>query len=93
MLNHTQQGTFGDPYYGGNANFVGWDLLGYPGIRTMVSAAEQQQLEKHALKPNHKSADDYELVHQGVGAEPAAPTPGEGRGVGHGDQARRTPTS
>jgi gluconate 2-dehydrogenase gamma chain len=60
VLNHTQQGTFGDPYYGGNANFVGWDLLGYPGIRTMVSAAEQQQLEKHALKPNHKSAYDYE---------------------------------
>jgi gluconate 2-dehydrogenase gamma chain len=57
---HTIQGTFCDPYYGGNANFVGWDLLGYPGIRTMVSAAEQQQLEKHALKPNHKSAYDYE---------------------------------
>jgi gluconate 2-dehydrogenase gamma chain len=60
VLNHTQQGTFGDPYYGGNANFVGWDLIGYPGIRTMVSAADQQQLEKHALKPNHKSAYDYE---------------------------------
>ena len=60
VLNHTQQGTFGDPYYGGNANFVGWDLIKYPGIRTMVSAAEQQQLEKHALKPNHKSAYDYE---------------------------------
>jgi gluconate 2-dehydrogenase gamma chain len=60
VLNHTQQGTFGDPYYGGNANFVGWDLIGYPGIRTMVSAAEQQQLEKRALKPNHKSAYDYE---------------------------------
>ena len=60
VLNHTQQGTFGDPYYGGNANFVGWDLVRYPGIRTMVSAAEQQQLEKRALKPNHKSAYDYE---------------------------------
>ena len=60
VLNHTQQGTFGDPYYGGNANFVGWDLVGYPGIRTMVTAAEQQHLEKHDLKPNHKSAYDYE---------------------------------
>ena len=28
---HTIQGTFCDPYYGGNANFVGWDLIGYPG--------------------------------------------------------------
>jgi len=58
VLNHTQQGTFGDPYYGGNVNFVGWDLIGYPGIRTMVSAAEQQQLEQHALKKSRKSAYD-----------------------------------
>lgn len=60
VLNHTQQGTFGDPYYGGNANFVGWDLLGYPGVRTMVSAADQKQLEASGLKANHKSAYDYE---------------------------------
>ena len=60
VLNHTHQGTFGDPYYGGNANFIGWDLLGYPGIRTMVTAADQQQLEKHELKPNRKSAYDYQ---------------------------------
>ena len=60
VLNHTHQGTFGDPYYGGNANFIGWDLIGYPGIRTMVTAADQQALEKHDLKPNHKSAYDYQ---------------------------------
>ena len=59
LLAHTHQGTFGDPYYGGNANFVGWDLLGYPGIRTMVTAADQRQLEKNELKTNHKSAYDY----------------------------------
>jgi gluconate 2-dehydrogenase gamma chain len=60
VLNHTHQGTFGDPYYGGNANFVGWDLIGYPGIRTMVTAADQKSLEAHTLKANHKSAYDYE---------------------------------
>jgi gluconate 2-dehydrogenase gamma chain len=60
VLNHTHQGTFGDPYYGGNANFIGWDLIGYPGIRTMVTAADQKSLEGQALKPNHKSAYDYE---------------------------------
>jgi gluconate 2-dehydrogenase gamma chain len=60
VLNHTHQGTFGDPYYGGNANFVGWDLIGYPGVRTMVSAADQQRLEHNELKTNHKSAYDYE---------------------------------
>jgi gluconate 2-dehydrogenase gamma chain len=60
VLNHTHQGTFGDPYYGGNANFIGWDLIGYPGIRTMVTAADQKSLEAHDLKPNHKSAYDYQ---------------------------------
>src|SRR5258705_7908198 len=55
VLSHTHQGTFGDPYYGGNADFVGWDLIRYPGVRTMVSASDQKQLEAAGLKPNHKS--------------------------------------
>jgi gluconate 2-dehydrogenase gamma chain len=60
VLAHTHQGTFCDPYYGGNANFIGWDLIGYPGVRTMVSAADQQRLEQRDLKSNHKSAYDYD---------------------------------
>jgi len=60
VLNHTRQGMFGDPYYGGNANFIGWDLIGYPGIRTMVTAADQKAYEAGQLKPNHKSAYDYD---------------------------------
>ena len=60
VLNHTRQGTFGDPYYGGNANFVGWDLLGYPGVRTMVTATDQKALESGQLKANHKSAYDFD---------------------------------
>jgi gluconate 2-dehydrogenase gamma chain len=60
VLVHTHQGTFGDPYYGGNANFVGWDLIGYPGVRMMVTAADQKALEGKQLKPNHKSAYQYE---------------------------------
>lgn len=59
VRSHTIQGTFCDPYYGGNANFVGWDLIGYPGVRTMVTA-EQQRLEAHT-PPNHKSAYDYDV--------------------------------
>ncbi len=42
LRTHTIQGTFCDPYYGGNANFVGWDLIGYPGIRLAVSADDQR---------------------------------------------------
>ena len=54
---HTLQGTFGDPIYGGNANFVGWHLIGYPGVRMNVSAAEQNMSTPAAR--NHKSAYDY----------------------------------
>lgn len=60
VLGHTRQGMFGDPYYGGNANFVGWDLIGYPGVRTMVTPADQKALEAGEMKPNHRSAYDYE---------------------------------
>jgi gluconate 2-dehydrogenase gamma chain len=56
---HTIEGTFGDPYYGGNAGFVGWDLIGYPGVRTIVNA-DEQRLGANA-KANHKSAYDYPM--------------------------------
>jgi gluconate 2-dehydrogenase gamma chain len=56
---HTIQGTFCDPFYGGNANFVGWDLIGYPGVRTIVTESEQRI--GITLKPNHKSAYDYAI--------------------------------
>jgi gluconate 2-dehydrogenase gamma chain len=59
LLSHTRQGMFGDPFYGGNANFAGWDLIGYPGVRTSVSAADQKALEASELKPERKSAYDY----------------------------------
>ena len=61
---HTLQGTFGDPFYGGNANFVGWDLIGYPGVRTNVSVEDQRLGVK--LTPNHKSAYDTEMFTKAV---------------------------
>jgi gluconate 2-dehydrogenase gamma chain len=73
VLNHTRQGTFGDPFYGGNADFIGWDLLQYPGVRTMVTAADQQAMERGQLKPNHKSAYDVETFNKAtVSAEPGS---------------------
>jgi len=60
---HTIQGTFCDPYYGGNANFVGWDLIGYPGIRTVVTAEDQRMDESPAA--NHRSAYDYPMFTKG----------------------------
>ena len=85
LLSHTHQGTFGDPYYGGNANFVGWDLVRYPGVRTMVTTADQQQLEKHALKPIHKSAYDTDMFTKATarledGSQPARDSDAKARG-------------
>ena len=39
---HTLEGMFGDPSYGGNANFAGWELIGYPGPRMFVSPEMQK---------------------------------------------------
>jgi gluconate 2-dehydrogenase gamma chain len=56
---HTIQGTFCDPSYGGNANFVGWDLIGYPGVRLSVTAADQRMAAPVA--PIRRSAYDYAM--------------------------------
>jgi gluconate 2-dehydrogenase gamma chain len=57
IRNHTIQGTFSDPFYGGNANFAGWDLIGYPGARTVVVANLQRMDRKP--EPSRRSAYDY----------------------------------
>jgi gluconate 2-dehydrogenase gamma chain len=50
----TLEGMFGDPWYGGNKGFAGWDLIRYPGPRMAVSAEEQRLRE--AIKPLRTSA-------------------------------------
>jgi len=56
---HTIQGTFCDPYYGGNADFVGWDLIGYPGVRLAVTPNEQRLDPR--LTPTHRSAYEHAM--------------------------------
>lgn len=41
LLEQTREGMFGDPVYGGNQDFVGWDLIGYPGIKLLWTEADQ----------------------------------------------------
>ena len=79
VLAHTIQGTFCDPHYGGNASFVGWDLIGYPGVRLAVTA-DEQALNAHPA-PTHMSAYDYRMF---SGRRPARAALGE-RGEHHGD--------
>jgi len=33
LRRHTLEGMFCDPHHGGNANMIGWQLIGYPGPR------------------------------------------------------------
>jgi gluconate 2-dehydrogenase gamma chain len=50
----TLEGMFGDPYYGGNKNFAGWDLIKYPGPRLATTAADQKMGVE--IKPLRRSA-------------------------------------
>ena len=50
----TLEGMFGDPYYGGNKNFAGWDLIKYPGPRP-ATGPEHQKMTTPAT-PYHRSA-------------------------------------
>src|SRR5262249_14307515 len=60
---NTIQGTFADPFYGGNANFIGWDLIGYPGTRIAVTA-NQQRIDAKA-ESSRKGAYDYGMFTKG----------------------------
>ena len=63
LLRLTLEGTFSDPYYGGNRNFIGWDLIGYPGA-TLVSTPEMQRMGSR-LAPLHTSAYPLKGEHDG----------------------------
>jgi gluconate 2-dehydrogenase gamma chain len=57
----TLEGMFGDPHYGGNVNFAGWDLIRYPGPRPAV-APEDQKMDVEP-KPYRRSAWGVEHGH------------------------------
>jgi gluconate 2-dehydrogenase gamma chain len=66
VLGHTLEGTFSDPHYGGNRDFIGWDLVGYPGIKLAV-AAEDQRFDS---KPQVTRVSAYDLpMFEGTGGE------------------------
>lgn len=62
VRDHTLQGMFSDPYYGGNADFIGWDMIGYPGVR-LATTADQQDFDPH-LKPTHQSGYDFPMFNR-----------------------------
>jgi hypothetical protein len=48
---------FSDPIYGGNVNFSGWDMVGYPGIKLQWTAEDQAVGSTPA--PEHISVAKY----------------------------------
>ena len=57
LLTHTIQGTFSDPAHGGNVDFIGWRMIGYPGVRTLVTP-DLQRIDR-APPARQVSAYDY----------------------------------
>lgn len=57
LLAHTREGMFSDPIYGGNKNFAGWDLIGYPGIK-LTWTPEDQAIGSTPV-PEHISVEHY----------------------------------
>ena len=60
LRSHTLEGVFADPVHGGNRNFVGWNLLGYPGPQPGYSH-EEQQLDAKIVRDRIYTAADYPL--------------------------------
>ena len=40
VLEDTYEGMFSDPLYGGNRDYAGWKLVGYPGAQRAYTAHE-----------------------------------------------------
>jgi gluconate 2-dehydrogenase gamma chain len=45
---HTVEGMFADPVYGGNKDFAGWRLVGFPGAHPAFTPADMQSKDAFA---------------------------------------------
>ena len=48
---HTMEGMFADPVYGGNKDFAGWRLVGFPGAQPLFSPADMQSRDAFTGAP------------------------------------------
>ena len=66
LLNDTYEGMFADPLYGGNRDFAGWKLVGYPGAQRSYTPAE---LEQGPNERTIQSLTDMPAMHPGRAEE------------------------
>jgi|SRR5579862_1604744 len=48
---HTMEGMFADPLYGGNRNFAGWRLIGFPGAQMFYSPQDMKSQQAFTRAP------------------------------------------
>lgn len=48
---HTMEGMFADPLYGGNKNFAGWRLVGFPGAQAVFTVDDLQSTQVFEREP------------------------------------------
>lgn len=48
---HTMEGMFADPIYGGNKDFAGWRLVGFPGAQPVFTAGDMQSRQAFTRVP------------------------------------------
>jgi gluconate 2-dehydrogenase gamma chain len=55
LRTHTMEGMFADPVYGGNKDFAGWKLVGFPGAQPFFTAADMQSKQAFTPRPSPAS--------------------------------------
>src|SRR6478609_2046311 len=51
LRTHTMEGMFADPVYGGNKDFTGWVLVGFPGAQPLFSPEDMNSKDAFAGAP------------------------------------------
>lgn len=51
LRTHTMEGMFADPLYGGNRDFAGWRLVGFPGAQAVFSPSDLQSKLEFKREP------------------------------------------
>ena len=51
LRTHTIEGMFADPIYGGNKDFAGWKLIGFPGAQPFFTKPEIQSRDVFTRAP------------------------------------------
>ena len=51
LRKHTMEGMFADPVYGGNKDFAGWRLVGFPGAQQIFTQEDMESHDRYTRMP------------------------------------------